>query len=182
MKNSDKAASIKTHVYFTMKNCNHDPERLRSGLLNIVEHYKNNHSHCSPTSRCKTNVNYISSKLPLTDVKAEAALFAFMKRLRVYKQAERYCHCMDTHYVESFNNAVLQYVDKRISFGEDSYKLRINLAILDWNEHVGRPSTSVRHIEEANNPRRKAGMPNLQKKTNTFKEEIWHRWINKMYQ
>lgn len=136
---------------------------------------------CSVTSRCKTDANYISSKLPLTDEKAESALMEFMKKLRVYKQAERYCQCMDTHFVESFNNAVLQYVDKRICFGKEAYKLRIALAMIDWNEHVGRPATSVRHIEEATNPRRRAGIPNLTQKTNAFKKVIWQRFIRIYY-
>ncbi|CAH1242440.1 Hypp6706 [Branchiostoma lanceolatum] len=38
----------------------------------------------------------------------------------------------DTHYVESFNNAMLVYHDKRINFGKRHYMLRVNLAILDW--------------------------------------------------
>lgn len=32
--------SIKTHFYFSMKNCDKDPEKLRKSLKNIVEHYK----------------------------------------------------------------------------------------------------------------------------------------------
>jgi len=40
--------------------------------------------------------------------------------------------CKDTLYVESFNNACLQYLDKRIFFGTLNYGLRMNLAILDW--------------------------------------------------
>ena len=49
---------------------------------------------------------------------------------------------MDTYYVESFNNVLLQYHDKRINFSREVYQLRTNLAVLDWNEHVNRPTTS----------------------------------------
>eukprot|EP00058_Branchiostoma_floridae_P002211 XP_002587699.1 hypothetical protein BRAFLDRAFT_94602 [Branchiostoma floridae] len=38
----------------------------------------------------------------------------------------------DTHYVESFNNALLIYHDKRVAFGKEAYLMRINLADLDW--------------------------------------------------
>ncbi|KAI8517587.1 hypothetical protein Bbelb_036040 [Branchiostoma belcheri] len=40
--------------------------------------------------------------------------------------------CRDTLYVESFNNACLQYLDKRIFSGSTKYSLRMYLAILDW--------------------------------------------------
>jgi hypothetical protein len=49
---------------------------------------------------------------------------------------------MDTYYVESFNNVLLQYHDKRIHFSQEVCQLRTNLAVLDWNEHVNRPTTS----------------------------------------
>ena len=51
---------------------------------------------------------------------------------------------MDTFYVESFNNAVLQYHDKRINFSDSTYLFRTQLGIIDWNENVGRPATSTR--------------------------------------
>ncbi|KAI8490580.1 hypothetical protein Bbelb_318480 [Branchiostoma belcheri] len=41
--------------------------------------------------------------------------------------------CRDTLYVESFNNACLQYLDKRIFSGSTKYSLRMYLAILDWS-------------------------------------------------
>ena len=80
---------------------------------------------------------------------------------------------MDTHYVESFNNALLQYVDKRIVFGKEVYVTRINLAILDWNEHIDRGCTSQRLIVDAKNPRRSSLKPVLKAKTNNFKTTLW---------
>ena len=32
--------SVKTHFYYTMKNCDNDPVTLQKNLRNIVEHYK----------------------------------------------------------------------------------------------------------------------------------------------
>lgn len=64
----------------------------------------------------------------------------------------------------SFNNALLQYQDKRIAFGEDSYNRRMNLAILDWNEHVDRPATSVQPFEDVTAPRKKQPKARLTKK------------------
>jgi ribosomal protein L33 len=39
---SDKAGSVKTHVYWSMKNCEQDPEKLKLNILNITQHYQNN--------------------------------------------------------------------------------------------------------------------------------------------
>ena len=62
----------------------------------------------------------------------------------MYKKPELFKFCEDTHWIETFNNALLQYHDKRIVFGRMQYELRINLAILDWNENIDRPTTSLK--------------------------------------
>ena len=61
---------------------------------------------------------------------------------QIYKSSQDYIYCMDTYYVESFNNVFVQYNDKRINFSREVYQLRRNLAVLDWNEQVNRPTTS----------------------------------------
>ena len=40
--------------------------------------------------------------------------------------------CRDTFYIESFHVVVLIYAPKRIHFGDETYEMRIRLAILDW--------------------------------------------------
>lgn len=40
--------------------------------------------------------------------------------------------CRDTHTVESFNHMMLTYVPKRIHFSTRTFKMRMNLALLDW--------------------------------------------------
>ncbi|KAK7481942.1 hypothetical protein BaRGS_00026850 [Batillaria attramentaria] len=59
---SDKAASIKTHHYWAMKNSGGNSQVLRDMILNIVEHYENDHSKCHATSRCQIDPNYEPSK------------------------------------------------------------------------------------------------------------------------
>ena len=139
---SDKAGSVKTHVYWSMKNCEQDPEKLKLNILNITQHFQNNHQYCHETSRCKTDKNYIPSKTKNCDPKAEALLGQALMNTQIYKSPRDYIYCMDTYYVESFNNALLQYHDKRINFSREVYQLRRNLAVIDWNEHVNRPTTS----------------------------------------
>ena len=114
----DKAASIKTHVYYAMKTCHGSPDALRKNLDNIVEHYKDSHGNCQPESRCSTDENYIPSKVNLKDSSAISILVKAIHSLQVYKTPQDFVHFIDTHYVESYNNACLIYHDKRISFGK----------------------------------------------------------------
>ena len=64
-------------------------------------------------------------------------------KLYMYKHPEKYTNCVNTHYVESFNNVALVYLDKRVHYHDLMYKIRIGLAVCDWNENVDRPATSV---------------------------------------
>lgn len=45
-------------------------------------------------------------------------------------------NCIDMYYVEFFNNVFFVYYDKRIKFGDEEYKWRLNMVVLDWNENV----------------------------------------------
>ena len=84
---------------------------------------------------------------------------------------------MDTFYVESFNNAVLQYHDKRINFSDSSYLFRTNLGIIDWNENVGRPVTSTKEYEDPCS-RRKMATKVLKRKTFNWWMTIWLRYAD----
>jgi hypothetical protein len=164
-----------------MKNCDKDPARLRSSIDNIINHYQSKHTDCHSTSRCKTDTLYEPTKFKITDSNAEQLLRRHLHSLPVYKAAESYCRCKDTHYVESFNNALLQYHDKRVCFSSGAYNMRIHLAVMDWNENVDRPSTSVQHIDDVTAPRRQQGKPVLKRKTYNFRERLWFRWIRSFY-
>ena len=178
---TDKAASVKTAAYYAMKNCKGSGETLRQMLDNIPEHYIGNHSQCLPESRCKQEERYICSKSELKDPKAISLLSAAIKKLQIYRTPEDYATCVDTHYVESFNNATLIYHDKRITFGEKEYKRRTYLSICDWNENVDRECTSVVLFEDVKNPRRRVGHKNLKPKTYSFVNKIWNNVISQCY-
>ncbi|KAI8503775.1 Orexin receptor type 2 [Branchiostoma belcheri] len=85
----------------------------------------------------------------------------------------------DTHYVESFNNALLIYHDKRICFGLESYLMRINLAVLDWNENVDRDHTSEWECEDATDPRRRENMKQLVEKKYIFRKNVWEEFMRR---
>ena len=177
----DKAASIKTHVYYAMKTCHGSPDALRKNLDNIVGHYKDNHGNCQPESRCRTDENYIPSKVNLKDSSAISILVKAIHSLQVYKTPQDFVHCIDTHYVESYNNACLIYHDKRISLGKREYKRRTDMAILDWNENVDREFSPVSLVEDVRNPRRQTGKKVLKPRTNNFVKLLWIKVMDSLY-
>ncbi|XP_070190600.1 uncharacterized protein [Littorina saxatilis] len=182
---SDKAASIKTHMYWSMKNCEDDPTKLQAMIINIIQHYKGNHHDCHTTSRCKTDPQYEPSKLPITDPKAELLLRQALERTVIFKNPLDYIHCMDTYFVESFNNTMLQYHDKRTdgSLSLESYTLRTHMSILDWNENINsRIVTSLREIQDARNPRRVSARRNLKRKCFDFWTMLWHDYASAILQ
>ena len=61
----------------------------------------------------------------------------------LYKHPEDYVLAKDTYYVESFNNTMNIFQDKRIAFGDHTYRARSYLAVCHWNENVDREYTSV---------------------------------------
>ncbi len=160
---------------------NQDPQVLRDNIDAIIHHYQGNHVHCRPEARCHRDNPYLPTKTQLTDPVAVDMLQKFLHKMHIYRNAEDYVNCKDTHYVESFNNALLQYHDKRICFGLRVYTMRINLAVIDWNEHVDRPHTSERRIVDAANPRRQQPVPVLAAKTYAWRNEMWRKFMNKTY-
>ena len=136
---ADKTAGVKTHFYWAMKNSNGNEDTLRFYLDNITAHYQNNHQNCHATSGCQQN-GYVPSRYIITDENAAQFLSKAVKSTFIYKNPVKYAFCRDTHYIESFHNSILAYMDKRVHFQIQMYNLRIGLAILDWNENVNRPA------------------------------------------
>ncbi|KAL5479631.1 hypothetical protein EMCRGX_G023180 [Ephydatia muelleri] len=66
-----------------------------------------------------------------------------VKKTLVYRCVGSFCHCRDTYWVESFNHQLLTYLPKRIHFQEKTFDMRMNLAVMDWNENTQRVATSL---------------------------------------
>ena len=176
----DKVEPVATHFHWAIRNCEENPEKLQALLLNIVQHYKNNHDSCHSTSRCRKDPNYKISRKVLTDPRAEKVLLGVIKNSVVFKNPQDYRLCRDTYYVESFNNVVNVYQDKRISFSDDQYNARANLAVCHWNENVDREFTSV-WKPNYRVPRSLKGKKNYKKCTYQFRKNIWKRYIKSAF-
>jgi hypothetical protein len=170
---ADKASGVRNHFYWSMENANGDPKRLREMLDSIIYHYQNDHSRCvDEKSSCK-QPNYVPPWFIIKDKVAVDLLTKFVHGTTVYRNAADYVYGRDTFYVESFNNVCLIYLDKRLHYKDEMYKCRSNLAILDWNEHVGRPASSVRHHMDAARARKAKGKRILTTKTFSFVKDLW---------
>ena len=87
----------------------------------------------------------------------------------------------DTYYVESFNNVLNIYQDKRIAFGDKQYNARANLAVCQWNENVDRPFTSVWNPQNNRRPRSRLGKKNYKARTFKYRTNIWDRYIKSIF-
>jgi hypothetical protein len=168
----DKAALVKNHMYWSMDNCDKDPSKFRNLIDTCVNHFQNKHDQCHESSSCHEN-GYVPNFIVMKDSQAVSILQKFLHSLTVYKNAEDYVMACDTYYVESFNNTCLIYLDKRIHYKNTMYNLRSGLSVLDWNEHVDRPFTSVYRKHDARHPRRQSGKKQYKEKTFKFVGEIW---------
>ena len=156
-------------------------DQLRKSVLNIINHYKNKHDDCHPTSRCKTDPYYEPSKTITDDPKAELLLEQALQKTLIYKHPHDFIHCMDTYFLESFNNALLQYHDKRTAsqLSEDSYKFRARLAVLEWNENINtHAAKSTRRVLDSRNPRKQSESRVLKRKQSGFWGAVWEEFAS----
>lgn len=177
----DKVEPIATHFYWAAKHCEGNSTTLRTLLDNIVDHYQNDHKRCHPSSRCKQDPNYEPSKVVLENPVAIKLLKSVIVNSTIYKYPDHFNLGRDTYFVESFNNTLNVYQDKRIAFGSEQYEVRAFLGTLHWNENVNREHTSVSFKADPKAPRRLKGKKNYKKKTFNFRNNIWMRYIKQVY-
>lgn len=175
----DKVTSIANHIHYASRYSKGNAEVLRDMLDNVVNHYKNSHPKCPSFSRCKLDQKYEPTKKVITDAMAEKLLSQTIHSSTIYKNAQDYSHGKDTHYVESFNNVLNIYQDKRIAFSSIDYEFRSKLATIHWNENVDRGYTSEWHAPSIANRRAKTKFF-YKKLTYKYKENLWGRFLAKI--
>lgn len=177
----DKVEPVATHFHWAIRNCQQDPQVLKKLLLNVTQHYKNEHSNCHQTSRCKLDKNYEPSRIVITNPKAEKMLQNVIEQSVIYKSPEDYVLAKDTSYVESFNNVMNIFQDKRICFSDLQYNLRSQLAVLHWNENVDRGHTSMWNPKDPKAPRWKKGKKNYKPVKYNYHKSIWDKYMDSMF-
>jgi hypothetical protein len=51
---ADKVEPIPTHICWSVRNCDENPQKLKESLDNVIEHYCNNHANCPDTNAIQT--------------------------------------------------------------------------------------------------------------------------------
>lgn len=173
---ADKMEGISNHIHYAARRSKGDDNALKQSMDTIVPHYKGQHGKCHPESRCVTDKNYEASKIVITDKKAEILLTNALHSTIIYKHPEDFALGKDTHYVESFNNVLNIFQDKRINFSSKEYQKRAKLAVLHWNENVDRGYTSEWHKPTAANKRSKTKKiyKNI---TYQYRKKLWQRFF-----
>ena len=146
---------------------------MRNILDNMVDHYKDIHDNCEVESACRTDDNYEPSTITITTDIAENLLRNAIRQSTVYKKAQNYCQALGTSYVESFNNSLNIFQNKRIHFHNDHYEMRTDLAILYWNENVDRDFTSVYQPEQIPGEDFRASKKTYKPATFQFVNSLW---------
>eukprot|EP00731_Ephydatia_muelleri_P000638 Em0001g638a len=173
---SDKARCTKVHLYWCMRNCGGNPVRLRAMIMNISKHFQGDHQSCSSESPCQ-QPGYVPKRKPLTMPAAISAYEAALRKTLIYKNADS-CHlCRDTYWVESFNHQLLTYLPKRIHFHTKTFEMRMNLAVMDWNENCQRMATSHHKYTDVRRPDHHSTYNVLVKKTYRFVNNIWSMYV-----
>eukprot|EP00731_Ephydatia_muelleri_P036305 Em0233g1a len=85
--------------------------------------------------------------------------------------------CRDTYWVESFNHQLLTYLPKRIHFHTKTFEMRMNLAVMDWNENCQRMATSHHEYTDVRRPDNQSTYNVLVKKTYRFVNNIWSMYV-----
>ena len=163
-----------THAYWA-EYCNEDGDQLRELLLNAVCHYKHDHTKCHRSSRCQQDLNYESQRIVITSPVAEDILRRAITKSTIYRSADDFIYGKGTFYVESFNNTMNMFQDKRIVFGDEQYLCRSHLAVLHWNENVNRSYTSV--WKKTSGKVKK----NYKQSTYHYRKCLWTRLVNSQY-
>ena len=177
----DKDEAVARHCHWAIQHCQQDAAQLRESLLNVVEHYKGNHSKCFASSRCQKDPKYESSKKIISESVAESMLKNAILKSVLYTSAPDFILGKSTYHVESFNNVMNIFHDKRIAFGDEQYLARSHLAVCHWNENCDRQYTSTwmpKHDPKA--PRRRKGKKNYRPCTYSYRSSIWKRYVQSL--
>jgi len=124
---ADKVSRMRNHLYWSMEHCNGDETTLKRNLDTAIDHFQMRHDGCDASSVCR-QPGYIPDFIVLQDPAAVRLLTKFVHTSAIYRRPADYIYGRDTYLVESYNNVMLLYIDKRIHYGNQTYEMRRNLA------------------------------------------------------
>ena len=125
--------------------------------------------------------NYEPSRIVITNPKAEKSLENVIESSVIFKCPEDFVLARDSYYVESFNNVMNIFQDKRINFSDQQYRMRSQLAVLHWNENVDREYTSIWNPKDQRAPRRRSGKKVYKAVKYQYRKNIWDTYVASIF-
>ena len=169
---------MKNHLYFAITKSGGSEELLLDALDAITLHYQNIHDNCRLTSPCIRNPRYFPSRVILTEPSAVEMISKWVKNTSIYKNPHLVLEGLATSHLESANGALRSFVPKKQTYGDENYKHRTNMFILDWNCNVSRPQHRVINPALAGTPRENSGRIVRGPKSYEYQRNLCRRYFD----
>ena len=113
---------------------NEKAAELRGKMLNMVNHYQDDHTNCNPDSEC-AEPRYMPSR-DIIPTKVAKKLTETLKKSKIYQFAEGMVLGITTSDDESINNVLGAFIEKRVNFSSPVYNMRVGIVVLYWNANT----------------------------------------------
>ncbi|XP_061188092.1 uncharacterized protein LOC133196180 [Saccostrea echinata] len=127
------------HFWYCCSSCGGDAQKLVKKWFKILHHVTNEHEwsggRCNHAKDTNTSMEKWLSK--------NSSTYTEFRKIVVNKEFtgnfNYYTTCRQTWAIENFySHTLLHYCPKQVSFGFDSYVIRNQLAVIDYNHHLDR--------------------------------------------
>ena len=170
---------IGNHLFWCAENCQGDPERLIQMWKSILCHVTNKHSFAKQFpkyERCQhkkyTSAEARKKKWIEKNSPAYNALEDIVLDKKYLKDMEHLCEPYHTGDIKVFHSLITSYAPKRQHFELNVMNARVQLAILDHNNNVGRKQAVVKKERKGS---RKLG----EKKWKFVSSKLNQEWVAK---
>lgn len=174
--------SITNFIWTISQECFGDEDLLEELWFSILYHVNGQHTWAkkSPSDRLEKCLHDPISEEKQKEVawlsrssNAYKALRLIVLDRRLIISLRRCSNFLHTSELESFHSTILKFAPKRISFDEGPFKSRVKLAILDFNENIGRSQ----QLTSSGEPAARLELP-LSTRTWTLKSKLVNRTDN----
>ena len=185
---------IGTHLFYCSENCGNDGKKLVEMWKSLLHHVSNRHTFKSNKLYKKCDHGTLSKEEAKRRKWIKKGTPAFIELEKVVCD-EKYLKDMPqlagadhTGNVEVFNSVLLAYAPKRIEFDHRYMDARVKLAVLDFNENIGRNQAV---IKTPNKPSGRMGQKrfrfHMAKQSNEWvakevKEQKTHNFVEELFE
>ena len=126
---------MRGHFTYTIENADGSKSKATEIWKNAAAHLSGDHTKCSELC---DDADCSDSTVRLRTPKMIEVMTKFLNEKGLIDDFDSYRTDRSTSWIESFNNTLAAFADKRFFFNIKALRLRHILAILSWNEMQGR--------------------------------------------